>query len=118
MRAMRAIAWILAAAALVAAGCRGEDPAPRREPAPAPKPIPVEIIPAPPAGEVQEIVRAEIARAKDDGRRVLVYVGASWCEPCQRFHQAAQAGQVDALFPGVGRLFTLTRAARALAGDR
>ena len=28
-------------------------------------------------------------------------MGASWCEPCQRFHQAAQAGQVDALFPGL-----------------
>ena len=97
----RASLWFAVAAALALAACKGEDPAPRREPEAKPKPAPVEIVPAPPAGEVQEIVRAEIARARDDGHRVLVYVGASWCEPCQRFHQAAQAGQVDALFPGL-----------------
>ena len=50
---------------------------------------------------MQEIVRGELARARGDGRPLLVYVGAAWCEPCQRFHQAAQAGQVDALFPGL-----------------
>jgi len=26
----------------------------------------------------------------------LVYVGASWCEPCQRFHRALEAGELDA----------------------
>jgi len=26
---------------------------------------------------------------------VLVYVGAAWCEPCQRFHKALESGQLD-----------------------
>jgi hypothetical protein len=96
------------AAALVAAGCQREAPRAHREPltsttgaAAAAKPIPVDIIAAPPDGEVSDIVEREIARARGDGRRVLVYVGASWCEPCQRFHEAAKGGQVDALFPGL-----------------
>lgn len=44
-------------------------------------------------------VQAEVERAKRDGRDVVVYVGASWCEPCQRFHDAAAAGQLDTTFP-------------------
>ncbi len=62
---------------------------------------PVELIPAPPEGEVQEIVQREVERARADGHRVLVYVGATWCEPCQRFHEAAKAGKVDEAFPGL-----------------
>lgn len=82
-------------------GCKSEEPAPRAEPAPQAKPVPVEIVAGSATGDVQEIVRGEVARARGDGRPLLVYVGAAWCEPCQRFHQAAQAGQVDALFPGL-----------------
>jgi len=33
--------------------------------------------------------------------RTLVYAGASWCEPCQRFHRAIEAGELDAALPGV-----------------
>ncbi len=54
---------------------------------------------APAGGEVEPIVREEIARAAAERRRLVVYVGATWCEPCQRFHQAAQGGQLDATFP-------------------
>jgi thiol-disulfide isomerase/thioredoxin len=50
---------------------------------------------APPAGNVPELVRAELARARSDGRRLLVYVGATWCEPCRRFHDATTAGKLD-----------------------
>jgi thiol-disulfide isomerase/thioredoxin len=72
--------------------------------------LPVDIVAAPPSGDVQETVARELARARGDGRRLLVYVGASWCEPCQRFHRAALAGQVDALFPGLRLLeFDLDR---------
>jgi thiol-disulfide isomerase/thioredoxin len=79
------------------------------EPSPAKKALPVETQAAP-AGEVQELVRAEVARAKGEGRRLLVYVGASWCEPCQRFHDAARAGELDAAFPGLRLLeFDLDR---------
>lgn len=47
------------------------------------------------ATDVAGVVRTELATAKRDGRQLLVYVGASWCEPCTRFHDAAQAGTLD-----------------------
>lgn len=59
----------------------------------------VEIVAPPPAGEVAPLVQKELARARRDGRRLLVYVGASWCEPCQYFHRAAAAGRLDDAFP-------------------
>ncbi|GAC1518750.1 MAG: hypothetical protein NVS3B10_20670 [Polyangiales bacterium] len=52
-----------------------------------------------PDGEVGAAVRTELERARADGRRLLVYVGATWCEPCQRFHQAAESGTLDAKLP-------------------
>ena len=58
----------------------------------------VEWTPAAPAGEVAPLVQRELARARSDGRRLLVYVGATWCEPCRRFHDAAAAGKLDAEF--------------------
>jgi thiol-disulfide isomerase/thioredoxin len=56
---------------------------------------------AAPAGEepVSAIVTREVERARGEGREVLVYVGATWCEPCTRFHDAAMAGRLDATFP-------------------
>jgi thiol-disulfide isomerase/thioredoxin len=56
-------------------------------------------LPAPPAEPVQAQVLREAAREHAQGRRLLIYVGASWCEPCQRFHDAAASGQLDATFP-------------------
>ena len=50
-------------------------------------------------GDVPTIVRAEREKAAQDGRQLLVYVGATWCEPCQRFHHAAQRGDLDGDFP-------------------
>jgi thiol-disulfide isomerase/thioredoxin len=44
---------------------------------------------------VKSIVSRELTQAKADGRHVLVYVGATWCEPCQRFHHAALDGKLD-----------------------
>ncbi len=70
-------------------------PPPAKAPAAASK---VEIISAPAEGEVQAIVEPEIRRAKEEGRKLLVYVGASWCEPCRRFHDAALAGELDSAF--------------------
>jgi thiol-disulfide isomerase/thioredoxin len=98
---MRAAALILGVALL--AGCGRDDAA---------KPVPsataeakragkVEIVPAPADGEVQEIVYRELEHAHRQNRTLLVYVGATWCEPCQRFHDAAKLGQLDAAFPGL-----------------
>ena len=28
-----------------------------------------------------------------------MYVGAPWCEPCEKFHRAAADGELDAAFP-------------------
>jgi hypothetical protein len=80
----------VALAVLAAADCgRSEGPA-----------LPVELVPAP-EGEIPALVKGELDRAKGDGHRLLVYVGATWCEPCQRFHEAALAGKLNATFPGL-----------------
>ena len=64
-----------------------------------PTPRGVELVAAPATGDVSAIVAREVARAHKDGRTLLVYVGASWCEPCRRFHAAAEAGKLNAAFP-------------------
>ena len=109
-------AWLAALIALAAIGCSREEPAPKPEPTSQPKrALPVDTVTAPAEGEVQEIVRGELTKAKGEGRALLVYVGASWCEPCQRFHDAAKAGQLDAVFPGLRLLeFDLDRDADRL----
>lgn len=56
---------------------------------------------APADGAVHEIVRAQMAEAKADSERVVVYVGASWCEPCTRFHRALEAGELEDRLEGV-----------------
>jgi thiol-disulfide isomerase/thioredoxin len=82
---MRARLWITFAGALIVAGCV--------------QPGKVEIAAAPPDGDVPTVVRDELRRARGQGRELLVYVGAVWCEPCQRFHRAAAAGALDREFP-------------------
>jgi thiol-disulfide isomerase/thioredoxin len=74
--------------ALVSAGCSA---------APAPTaPARPDLIPAPAgAADVTPFIAGEVARARASTRRVLVYVGASWCEPCRRFHDALSAGELD-----------------------
>lgn len=51
------------------------------------------------AGEVVALVRAARTQALADDRQLVVYVGASWCEPCQYFHAAVDDGRLDAVFP-------------------
>jgi thiol-disulfide isomerase/thioredoxin len=52
-----------------------------------------------PADDVPTFVHGELVKAKAQNRKTLVYIGATWCEPCQRFHKAAEAGSLDAKFP-------------------
>jgi len=80
---MRALAVLLALAA-----CQNSQ-------APAGK---LELVDAPVAGPVAQIVAAELVRARAAHKTLVVYVGAEWCEPCVRFHKAAQAGELDARF--------------------
>lgn len=75
----------------------------------------LELVDAPVNGEVAPIVAAEYARAITDHKQLVVYVGASWCEPCRRFHDAAAAGQLDPTFSKLRLLvFDLDRDADAL----
>ena len=46
-------------------------------------------------------VRTEMKRAEMEQRKLVIYVGASWCEPCVRFHDAVLAGQLDRELAGV-----------------
>jgi hypothetical protein len=68
------------------------------------------LVDGPTEGHIDEIVRAEMTKATAARRRVVAYVGATWCEPCQRFHHAAERGELDATFPNVELLgFDLDR---------
>lgn len=64
------------------------------------RPRGVEMVAAEP-GDVAALVARELARATRDRRQLLVYVGATWCEPCRRFHQAAAQHKLDGAFPGL-----------------
>ncbi|MBX3189042.1 MAG: thioredoxin family protein [Labilithrix sp.] len=61
----------------------------------------VRIVHAGAGADAAAVVRDERARARGDGRDLVVYVGATWCEPCQHFHRAAQNGELDAEFPNL-----------------
>lgn len=41
------------------------------------------------------VVRTERLRAKAEGRVLVVYAGAGWCEPCKRFKHAVETGTLD-----------------------
>lgn len=61
------------------------------------------------------MIIAELARAKAADMSLLVYVGATWCEPCRRFHEAVAAGALNGPLHGVRFLeFDLDRHARPL----
>jgi thiol-disulfide isomerase/thioredoxin len=65
-------------------------------------------------------VAAHVAEtmASEPTMKTVVYVGASWCEPCQRFHDALRAGQLDAEFSGVRFIeYDLDRAKPELVAD-
>jgi hypothetical protein len=65
---------------------------------------------APESGEVTTAVRDALSRAAREKRRLVVYVGATWCEPCRQVHAAAEHGELDAAFGNVDLLeFDLDR---------
>jgi thiol-disulfide isomerase/thioredoxin len=66
-----------------------------------PTPRGIEFVAAPPGGDLAATVQRELGRARRDGRQLLVYVGAGWCEPCRRFHEAATAHRLDGDFPSL-----------------
>jgi hypothetical protein len=52
-------------------------------------------------GDVAPLVRARAEAVARGGGHLLVYVGATWCEPCREFHEAALQGRLDPVFPGL-----------------
>lgn len=46
----------------------------------------------PQEGEVAPQLTRRMAEVKD--RKLLVYVSAPWCEPCRRFHEAVDRGEL------------------------
>jgi thiol-disulfide isomerase/thioredoxin len=58
----------------------------------------VRLLPAPAYADAAVVIADAQASSEAVHRRLLVYVGASWCEPCRRFHEAAQKGELDAAF--------------------
>jgi hypothetical protein len=53
-----------------------------------------------PRAPLEQFVQQHVEEADASGMRVLVYVGATWCEPCQRFHKALESGQLDESLAG------------------
>lgn len=111
MRRTAATALAIAFVAVVVAplaGCRSQpeiapDPgaAPSASVAPSKPSGKLRLVTPPADGDVDAIVRDAMAKAGAEKRRVVVYVGATWCEPCQRFHHAAEKGELDAPFADV-----------------
>ena len=56
---------------------------------------------APKGDDLAAVVKKARETAAANGRDLVVYVGAKWCEPCQRFHQAAERGELDDQFPNL-----------------
>lgn len=79
------------------AACENEPPTPKAEPKKPPSKV--ELVKVPAGGDAVVTIRREAERAERDGKKLVVYVGAPWCEPCVRFHDAAAAGQLDQTFP-------------------
>jgi len=53
------------------------------------------------ATSVSAHVVSALQEAKADGYQLVVYVGAPWCEPCRRFHDAVKAGELNEAFAGI-----------------
>lgn len=106
MERFNPVAACISALVIACAACSNEQSttgaAPQtKDGARAKAPARIEWIKAPAEGDAADVVQRELTRAKADGRALLVYVGAEWCEPCERFHRAAEAGELDAEFPGL-----------------
>ena len=120
-RALRLAAGLLT---LLASGCRNAPAQAKlavRAPASA-APSAVNVAPPPSflrypgqSGAIEPWVQEQVELADAAHVRVLVYVGASWCEPCQRFHEAVQRGELNGTLNGLRFLeFDQDRDAQAL----
>jgi hypothetical protein len=78
----------------------------------------VEYIDAPAGADVAKLVQQTAGELAARHRRLVVYVGASWCEPCQEIHHAIEQHKLDTEFPDLTLLaFDLDRDGPALSLD-
>lgn len=54
----------------------------------------------PTEGPIEAVIKTRLDQATADGVRLVVYVGATWCEPCRRFQAALEAGDLATSFAG------------------
>jgi thiol:disulfide interchange protein len=59
-----------------------------------------QLIPRPAGARLEHFVQQQVEEADAQGMRVLVYVGAEWCEPCKHFHEALSSGDLDTVLAG------------------
>ncbi len=123
---MRAAVLAVLALAPLAAACDAKPAAatseaapPATQAAPTAPALPTgPLVEAPAGGDVATMVRNTMAIAAQQKRKVIVYVGATWCKPCQRFHKALESGRLDAALADVAFLaFDYDRDHDRLRGD-
>jgi hypothetical protein len=102
----RTLAVFVAFPLVLACKTEGEPPAERSSP----RATSLRFVPAPADGEVATLVQREAEKSKREGRTLLVYAGAVWCDPCRRFHEAATRGELGTELDGITLLeFDLDR---------
>jgi len=104
MRPIRLVLTLLLSGS-VALGCKsGETPRGHGDPSPPSAPSrkrPI-FLRGPSGGSpIAPFVASELAKGRAGHFGVLVYVGATWCEPCQGFHRSVAAGELDEMLAGV-----------------
>ncbi len=52
-------------------------------------------------GAIEPWVQEQVELAEAAHLRVLVYVGAGWCEPCRHFHEAVERGELNGTLNGL-----------------
>ncbi|AKV01237.1 hypothetical protein AKJ09_07900 [Labilithrix luteola] len=59
-------------------------------------PEPIRVLVASEDTDLLSLIRTERLRARGEGRTLVVYAGASWCDPCRRFKEEVHSGRLDA----------------------
>lgn len=55
----------------------------------------IKVVTAAADGDTLSTIRTARLQAKADGRVLVVYVSATWCEPCRRMKEEIHAGRLD-----------------------
>jgi thiol-disulfide isomerase/thioredoxin len=55
----------------------------------------IQVVNAAQDSDALSLVRTERLKAKADGRVLVVYVSATWCDPCKKLKEEIEAGRLD-----------------------